>query len=159
MSLYSFLFYDDFEESIIHLMISFTEHSRRPVQSNLELTWVWQANKHLAKVYIRQTGHSSEVRGQHKHREVQDRENEKCTHSTYLAHCAGSDMAIKQQLVKIVHIMKRLNKVRAVKTITPAETQHVQKTSHTSSQQRLKQGSDWLVTFLIRSRPTDNIWD
>lgn len=33
------------------------------------------------------------------------------TYSRYLAQLAGSDMAMKQQLVRMVHMMKRLNKV------------------------------------------------
>lgn len=33
------------------------------------------------------------------------------THSTYLAQYAGSDMAMKQQLVRMVHMMNKLNKV------------------------------------------------
>lgn len=33
------------------------------------------------------------------------------TYSRYLAQWAGSDMAMKQQLVRMVHMMKRLNKV------------------------------------------------
>ena len=35
-----------------------------------------------------------------------------CTYSRYLVHGAGSDMAMKQQLVNIVNIMNRLNNVR-----------------------------------------------
>lgn len=74
-----------------------------------------------------QIGHISEVRGQYTERErfrrqgirMKDRnagkEDGNDTHSTYLAHCAGSDMAMKQQLVRIVHIIKRLNKVERVK--------------------------------------------
>lgn len=34
------------------------------------------------------------------------------TYSTYLAQVAGSDIAMKQQFVKIVHIMKRLKSVK-----------------------------------------------
>lgn len=33
------------------------------------------------------------------------------TYSRYFAQLAGSDMAMKQQLVRMVHMMKRLNKV------------------------------------------------
>lgn len=33
------------------------------------------------------------------------------TYSRYLAQLAGSDIAMKQQLVRMVHMMKRLNKV------------------------------------------------
>jgi len=34
-----------------------------------------------------------------------------CTYSRYFAHGAGSDMAMKQQLVRMVNIMNKLNNV------------------------------------------------
>lgn len=37
--------------------------------------------------------------------------NSASTHSRYLVHGAGSDMAMKKQLVRIVNIMNRLNNV------------------------------------------------
>ena len=48
---------------------------------------------------------------------LRDREDGRTRHtySTYLAQYSGSDMAMKQQLVKIVHIMNRLNNVHVVK--------------------------------------------
>lgn len=44
-----------------------------------------------------------------------------CTHSRYLVQGAGSDMAMKKQLVRIVNIMNRLNNVgNGLRKLPPA---------------------------------------
>lgn len=46
-----------------------------------------------------------------------NRLNTVCTHSRYLVHGAGSDMAMKKQLVSIVNIMNRLNNVLRLRKV------------------------------------------
>lgn len=123
----------------VQLAKSWARHSRIV---NLLANWGWQGNKHLAKLYI--GTNRVQFRGQYSQRESWDRtergteelterllvrtgfiayreketERRKVdTYSTYLAHCTGSDMAMKQQFVKIVHIMNRLNNVRVLRKI------------------------------------------
>lgn len=42
----------------------------------------------------------------------------RCTYSRYLAQYAGSDMAMKQQLVRMVHMMNKLNNVSRLRNMT-----------------------------------------
>lgn len=89
------------------------QHGVRPAVNTacivyLHVSWFlhhhWQNNKHQQSLrHIKQvtlsSGSDSSV-------------NSAGTHSRYLVHGAGSDMAMKKQLVRIVNIMNRLNNVK-----------------------------------------------
>lgn len=133
----------------VQLAKSWARHSRIV---NLLANWGWQGNKHLAKLYIRTN--RVQFRGQYSQRGSCDRtergteelteslfksgqasmtterdrvtERKVDTYSTYLAHWTGSDMAMKQQFVKIVHIMNRLNKVRVLRKIWTFQMSHIE---------------------------------
>lgn len=59
------------------------------------------------------------------HRQT-NREVSRCTYSTYLAQYAGSDMAMKQQLVRMVHMMNRLNNVSRLRKNTCRDSTDIQ---------------------------------
>lgn len=50
------------------------------------------------------------------------------TYSRYLAQLAGSDMAMKQQLVRMVHMMNKLNKVSRLRRNNLTQTNRKTKT-------------------------------
>lgn len=46
----------------------------------------------------------------------EEKKDPRCTYSRYLAQYSGSDMAMKQQFVRMVHMMNKLNNVNRLRT-------------------------------------------